>query len=75
MTGWFLSDLCILPKYRRKGYAAAAIHNAYSVALADGNKPEQICLHVSSANKPAFTLYEKLGFTPTQETILYTLPV
>ncbi|MBO7514782.1 MAG: GNAT family N-acetyltransferase [Lachnospiraceae bacterium] len=74
MTGWFLFDLCILPKYRRKGYAAEAIHRAFSVCTANGAKPDQICLHVSSANKPAFTLYEKLGFTPAQETILYTLP-
>lgn len=75
MTGWFLFDLCILPKYRRKGFAAEAIRMAFSVCTADGKKPDQICLHVSSANKPAFTLYEKLGFTPAQETILYTLPI
>jgi len=75
MAGWFLFDLCILPKYRRKGYAADAIRLAFSVRTAEGEKPDQICLHVSSANKPALTLYEKLGFMPTQETILYTLPL
>ncbi|MBR5658611.1 MAG: GNAT family N-acetyltransferase [Lachnospiraceae bacterium] len=70
-NGWFLFDLCILPKYRKKGYAQAAVEAAFREPLENGNLPDSILLHVSSLNAPAFALYEKMGFQAVEENILY----
>ena len=72
-NGWFLFDLCILPKYRKRGYAQTAVAAAFREALDNGNLPDSILLHVSSLNVPAFTLYEKMGFTSVEENVLYEL--
>ncbi|MBO7515710.1 MAG: GNAT family N-acetyltransferase [Lachnospiraceae bacterium] len=74
-SGWFLFDLCILPKYRKKGYAQAAVAAAFREALEDGTLPDSILLHVSSLNAPAFSLYEKMGFAPVEERVLYELKI
>lgn len=74
-NGWFLFDLCILPKHRRHGYAAAAIAAALRQPLPTGAMPDRILLHVSSANHPAYTLYQKTGFTTIEENTLYTLTI
>lgn len=72
-SGWFLFDLCILPKYRNRSYAKAAVLAAFHESLDNGSLPDSILLHVSSLNVPAFTLYEKMGFTPVEENVLYEL--
>ena len=72
-NGWFLFDLCILPEHRKHGYAAAAIAEALRQAHPSGQQPDRILLHVSTANQPAYTLYQKTGFTTIEENTLYTL--
>ena len=48
----------ILPEFRRKGYARAALRALYG-RLASGSR---LLLQVSTENFPAFRLYESEGF-------------
>ena len=48
------------PLYRRNGYAAALVTALSNRALRSGKQP---VLFVKEKNMPAFTLYQKIGFT------------
>ena len=48
------------PLYRRNGYAAALVTALSNRAIRSGKEP---VLFVKEKNKPAFTLYQKIGFT------------
>ncbi len=48
------------PLYRRNGYAAALVTALSNRTIRSGKEP---VLFVKEKNKPAFTLYQKIGFT------------
>ncbi len=54
-----ISGVCTHPDYQGRGLAATLIQHLVSRARKRG---ESSFLHVGSANLPALTLYEKLGF-------------
>ncbi|WP_456387194.1 GNAT family N-acetyltransferase [Profundibacter sp.] len=59
----FINDICILPQYRKKGYAKHAL-GLFETMLAD-NGFEQIGLRVAADNDRAHRLYQKGGFRAT----------
>jgi ribosomal protein S18 acetylase RimI-like enzyme len=68
-----LSAICVHPKARGRGYAAALTCSLMQTAFADGQVP---FLHVHPDNGAAVRLYEKLGFlTRRRLTILWRRPL
>ena len=61
----FLSDFLIYEDERRKGYAAAALHEMEQKAKADGRT--EVILYVWENNVPGFNLYQKCGYTAVQQ--------
>ena len=61
----FLSDFLIYEYERRKGYAAAALHEMEQKAKADGRT--EVILYVWEHNVPGFNLYQKCGYTAVQQ--------
>ena len=61
----FLSDFLIYEDERRKGYAAAALHEMEQKAKADGRT--EVILYVWEHNVPGFNLYQKCGYTAVQQ--------
>lgn len=59
----FINDICILPRYREKGYAKQTL-GLFEAMLAD-NGFEQIGLRVAADNDRAHHLYQKGGFRAT----------
>lgn len=62
-----LTDIAVLPQYRKKGIATHFIQRLQKVA-SDSGKP--LDLHVDKANFAAKTLYDKLGFLTVGESDL-----
>ena len=67
----FIYDVAIEPAFRRKGYATQAFAAVEQQVRAQG--VQQIRLHVFGHNHEARTLYEKLGFVPTNITMAKSL--
>lgn len=53
-----ITNVAVLPEYRRKGVATALMEEMLSVCADDG----QVVLEVRESNNSAISLYEKLGF-------------
>ena len=65
-----ISGLCTHPDYRGRGYAAALLaHSLQRHRAADLRS----YLHVASNNSTAITLYDRLGFLPRGEFMLYSI--
>lgn len=65
-SGWILSNVVTSDKFRRKGYASAAVSALTSEALRNVNL---VALFVDSENAEARTLYENLGFHKIERSI------
>ncbi|MBN2501640.1 MAG: GNAT family N-acetyltransferase [Anaerolineales bacterium] len=59
----FIYDIVIDETYRRQGYASSALEVMEAKVLELGI--HKISLHVFGHNSPAISLYEKIGFQPT----------
>lgn len=59
----YLWDLLVYEEYRRRGFASEAMDELEKESRRMGL--EKIRLNVFSHNLPAISLYEKLGYTPT----------
>lgn len=59
----YIWDIVIYKEFRQKGYGHAAMEELEKVAKINGSK--SIVLHVFGHNKPAISMYEKLGYYPT----------
>ena len=59
----FIYDIVIYETYRRQGYASSALDAMEAKVLELGI--HKISLHVFGHNSPAISLYEKIGFSPT----------
>ena len=59
----FIYDIVIYETYRRRGYASSALEVMEAKVLELGIR--KISLHVFGHNSPAISLYEKIGFQPT----------
>jgi ribosomal protein S18 acetylase RimI-like enzyme len=59
----FIYDLLVYKEHRRKGYAEKAI-NALEEIVKEKQIPK-LSLHVFAHNKSALSLYDKIGFEPT----------
>lgn len=59
-----ISAVCTHPAHRGRGHAGRLIGQLARAIVADGDTP---FLHVSAANKDAWTLYENLGFVACRE--------
>lgn len=53
-------NVCVLDKYRRRGFATILIKKAIDVAVAENAR--SVILEVSVENISALSLYEKIGF-------------
>lgn len=78
----YITNVAVLPSYRRNGIAKALLNGVISGAKS--RNCEFITLEVRGSNAPAISLYESLGFeivgkrknfysNPTEDAILYTL--
>lgn len=65
-----IHDVLIDEKYRDKGYATMMLRSVLSSEL---DTFERILLHVTKENLPAYNLYINLGFTVTDEVLVYVL--
>ena len=59
---WIIGNVAVLPAYRQRGIARALVQAC--IDLARARDAQQIVLDVVAGNDPAYTLYERLGFTP-----------
>ena len=59
----FVYDIEVRPEHRRRGYAEAALAQAWAIGRSAG--ATRLELHVFGHNAGAIALYEKLGFTTT----------
>lgn len=66
----YLTGLGILPEFRRRGFAGAALGAAFSLLP----NHSRLALQVSTLNTAAFRLYEKLGFEVSLRLDYYTMP-
>jgi len=62
LTGWFISNLAVHPKFRRQGIARRLVEAGVEFARERGAK--RISLEVRAENVPARALYKGLGFFP-----------
>ena len=53
------------PRHRRKGLGTLACHHVTNALLEDGF--ERVVLNVRQHNEPAIRIYQKLGYTVTDE--------
>lgn len=67
----YVEALAVIEPERGKGVATRLLHDAFAWAKADGRR--RVALHVLHRNTPARRLYEKMGFTLWQPTILHRL--
>ncbi len=58
---WVIGNVAVLPEYRRRGIARQLVQSCIELAKEHG--AQTITLDVVDGNIPAYTLYEKLGFT------------
>ncbi len=70
-NAWVVGTVGVLPQYRRRGIARAAIEK--SLALMREHKAEKTWLGVINGNTPAQQLYESLGFKVYDVTAEYSL--
>jgi ribosomal protein S18 acetylase RimI-like enzyme len=61
LTGWFISNLAVHPKFRRRGIARRLVEAGIEFARERGAK--RISLEVRAENAPARALYQGLGFS------------
>lgn len=57
---WIISNVAVLPKYRRRGIARALVEAA--ISLARKHHAKGVLLDVIAGNTPAYDLYANLGF-------------
>jgi GNAT superfamily N-acetyltransferase len=67
----FIYDFFVFEKYRRQGYGTQALQALEEAVLALGL--DRIVLHVFGHNHPAQALYRKLGYVPTNITMVKEL--
>ncbi len=65
-----ISGLCTHPDHRGRGYAPALLAHLLHLHRAAGQRSY---LHVASDNATAIALYQRLGFLPRGEFLLYSL--
>ena len=70
-NAWVVGTVGVLPEYRRRGIARAAIEK--SLALMKEHGADKTCLEVINGNTPAQRLYESLGFEVYDATADYSL--
>jgi GNAT superfamily N-acetyltransferase len=70
-NAWVVGTVGVLPEYRRRGIARAAIEK--SLELMKEHEAEKIWLGVINGNTPAQRLYESLGFEVYDATADYSL--
>ena len=67
----YLSDLCVHPRYRKKGIAQALViqcqdfvlqQNAKEVMNSDNGNEKRLYIRVEEDNTPALLMYQKLGY-------------
>lgn len=63
---WLISNVAVLPEYRRRGIAQALMEAAIETARAKGGRV--LTLQVRHHNTPAYRLYTELGFHLLEET-------
>jgi len=56
----YLNDLCVLPDFRRRGFARTILQEAERTAWEDGAR--SVTLHVQASNMAAIHLYESAGY-------------
>lgn len=59
----FIWDIIIYENFRRKGFASGALNQLENMCKEKGSS--SICLHVFGHNKSAITMYNSLGYYPT----------
>jgi ribosomal protein S18 acetylase RimI-like enzyme len=57
---WYITNVAVLPDYRRRGMARKLVQNALDAIGERGGKV--VLLDVIAGNVPAYTLYERVGF-------------
>jgi len=57
---WYITNVAVLPDYRRRGMARKMVQNALDSIRARGGKVA--LLDVIAGNVPAYSLYEQVGF-------------
>jgi predicted acetyltransferase len=72
-NGYYINNLCVHPKHRRKGNASKLIKDVIFRAKLE-NK-DHLIMYVSKSNIPAINLYQKYGFHMYQETPKYLIMV
>ena len=81
MSGWGhgddaarvgLVDLEVHPEHRRKGYGRHLVAEVLRHAREQGTA--SVAVQTRSTNLPALSLYESLGFAPSETATLYRLP-
>lgn len=71
-SGWWINDLMVLPPFRRRGFAQAALRIAMLEAGRRG--AERLGLSVFAHNAAARRLYRASGFSETQVDMWVRLP-
>ena len=69
--GAFVYDIIVFERFRRRGYAEAAMRLLEGVAREKG--AQKIALHVFGDNEGARRLYQKLGYSETNVRMAKTL--
>lgn len=69
---WYINVLAVYEPYRHKGYARMLMQESFMRARKAGHN--SVCLIVHSANTPALTLYESLGFDKSAELPAIVIP-
>ena len=60
--GGYITNVAVLPQFRRNGVAASLLHNLFE--FANESCFEILSLEVRKSNTAAIKLYEKAGFVP-----------
>lgn len=72
-NGYYINNLCVHPKHRKKGNAGKLIKDV--IFRAKSENKDHLIMYVSKSNMPAIKLYQKYGFHKYQETSRYLIMV
>jgi ribosomal protein S18 acetylase RimI-like enzyme len=70
---WYIANVAVLPKCRRRGIARALVEAA--IQLAHQHHADDVLLDVIAGNTPAYDLYARLGFENFSSSVTLRHPV